>query len=315
MSDPDATVYLETSTYRGRFAPSPTGPLHLGSLVTAIASYLEARRHGGQWLVRIEDLDPPREVAGAADDMLRTLEAFGLHWDGAVEYQSRRHDHYDHALERLQREGHLYACGCSRREIAAAARRGPAGPIYPGTCRKGVRLGRGLHALRVRTDETALTFHDRLQGPMRHNLEQEVGDFVLRRADGLYAYHLAVVVDDAAQGITDIVRGSDLLDSTPCHLHLQVLLQLATPSYLHLPAIVDARGVKLSKQTGAPAVCGGDPVPDLHRALALLGQAPPPDLARARLSELWAWALASWRPTAIPRRRALPAYPPDAAAR
>ncbi len=256
--------------------------------------------------MRIEDLDPPREVAGAADDILRTLEACGLYWDGEVEYQSRRHRHYEHALEGLRGAGLLYGCTCSRREISETAPAGPAGPIYPGTCRGRPVAGRSRRALRVRTDLTRpLAFQDRLQGPVRQDLQRDVGDFVLRRADGLYAYHLAVVVDDAAQGITEVVRGGDLLASTPRHLYLQDLLQLPTPSYLHLPVIVDAGGTKLSKQTGAPPVDTVDPVPALHRVLTLLGQRPPAALGRATIATLWDWASAHWRPAAIPRLRAV----------
>jgi glutamyl-Q tRNA(Asp) synthetase len=292
--------------YRGRFAPSPTGPLHFGSLLAALASCLEARHRGGQWLVRMEDIDPPREVAGAADLILRTLERYGFEWDGAVMFQSRRDEAYRVALDELRRTGALYACRCSRREtLEAAAAANLAPGIYPGTCRGAGHALAGAGALRVRTDGVTTTFTDRLQGPQRQDVEREVGDFVVRRADGLWAYQLAVVVDDAAQGITDIVRGSDLLDSTPRQLHLQHLLGLPTPGYLHLPVAVNAAGEQLSKQTYAPALPMDDPLPPLWQALAFLGQRPPAELLEGDIAALWRWAVAHWDARAIPVARAL----------
>lgn len=293
--------------YTGRFAPSPTGPLHFGSLLAALASCLEARRRGGQWLVRMEDIDPPREVAGAADLILRTLERYGFEWDGAVMFQSRRDEAYRAALEDLHRKGALYACRCSRREtLEAAAALSLAPGVYPGTCRGAGHALAGPGALRVRTDGAATAFADRLLGPQRQDVEREVGDFVVRRADGLWAYQLAVVVDDAAQGITDIVRGSDLLDSTPRQIHLQHLLGLPTPGYLHLPVAVNAAGEKLSKQTYAPALPMDDPLPPLWQALAFLGQRPPAELLEGDIAALWQWAVAHWDARAIPATRALP---------
>jgi glutamyl-Q tRNA(Asp) synthetase len=293
--------------YRGRFAPSPTGPLHFGSLLAALASYLEARHQGGRWLVRMEDIDPPREVAGAADLILRTLERYGFEWDGPVLYQSRRDEAYRAALEALQRSGALYTCRCSRREaLEAAAAAGLAPGVYAGTCRAAGHAVDGPGALRVRTDGAVIEFHDRLQGHQRQALECEAGDFVVRRADGLWAYQLAVVVDDAAQGITDIVRGSDLLDSTPRQLHLQRLLGLPTPGYLHLPVAVNAAGEKLSKQTYAPALPMDNPLPSLWQALAFLGQQPPAELLEGDLEALWHWAVGHWCSSAIPAARALP---------
>jgi glutamyl-Q tRNA(Asp) synthetase len=292
--------------YRGRFAPSPTGPLHFGSLVTAVGSFLEARRHGGLWLVRIEDLDPPREVPGASAEILRTLEAYGLHWDGPVLYQSTRAAVYEEALDQLFRSAALYPCGCSRREVLSAGRVHEGAVIYPGTCREGLPPGRKPLSLRVRTHAACIGFRDHIQGHRVQVLEEEVGDFVLRRADGLYAYQLAVVVDDAAQGITHVVRGSDLLDSTPRQIHLQRLLGAPTPDYAHLPIAVNARGEKLSKQTGAKGLSCADPVPVLWRVLTFLDQDPPSELQRASLSELWSWALAHWRPARIPGCRTKP---------
>jgi len=293
--------------YRGRFAPSPTGPLHFGSLLAALASCLEARRQGGQWLVRMEDIDPPREVAGAADLILRTLERYGFEWDGEVMYQSRREAAYLAALEELRRSGVLYACRCSRREALEAAAAAHLAPgVYAGACRTAGHVIDGPGALRVRTDGRVIEFSDRLQGAQRQNLEREVGDFVVRRADGLWAYQLAVVADDAAQGITDIVRGSDLLESTPRQLHLQRLLGLPTPTYLHLPVAVNAAGEKLSKQTHAPALDLEQPLPTLYDALVVLGQNPPPELLQGDLSSLWHWALRHWDPAGLPRRLTLP---------
>lgn len=291
--------------YRGRFAPSPTGPLHFGSLVAAVGSFLEARSRGGEWLVRIEDLDPPREPAGAADDILRTLEAFGLHWDSAVLYQSRRHAAYEAALSRLRTRGVLYPCACTRREIADSALTGVDGPVYPGTCRNGVAAGREGRALRVRTDDSAIAFDDRVQGCIESRLERDVGDFILRRADGLYAYQLAVVVDDAEQGVTEVVRGADLLGSTARQIHLQRLLALPTPVYAHLPIAVDAEGAKLSKQTGAEPVSVAHASECWWDALRFLGQEPPAGLLTEPAFVIRDWAIAHWAPTAVPRTPAM----------
>lgn len=284
-------------SYIGRFAPSPTGPLHLGSLIAAVGSFLEARSRGGRWLVRIEDLDPPREVPGAADQILRQLEAYGLHWDDEVVYQSRRESHYLDALAALRRGGRAYDCGCSRREIAEAGLEGMDGPVYPGTCRGGLPDGREARTVRLLTDDRIVAFRDRVQGPIRQRLESAVGDFVIRRADGLFAYQLAVVVDDAAQGITEVVRGADLLASTPRQVFIQGLLGLPTPSYLHLPMAIGTDGQKLSKQTQAPALPLEDPLPPLREALRFLGQPSPPT---DRLAEFWASAIAHWDPRRIP---------------
>ena len=298
---------MRTEVYRGRFAPSPTGPLHFGSLVAAVGSFLQARRAGGEWLVRMEDIDPPREMPGAADLILRTLEAHGLEWDGAVLYQSTRSDAYDYMLDQLLRTDAVYRCTCSRKEAATAAVRAGLPPgIYPGTCRLGASARRRRYSLRVRTEGQSVTFEDVLQGRIVHQLDREVGDFVVRRADGLYAYQLAVVADDAEQGITEVVRGSDLLDSTTRQIHLQHLLSLPTPVYMHLPVAVNAHGEKLSKQTGAPALDPQDPQPALFQALRFLGQTPPPELRTAALPELWDWAIAHWRGDRIPKRRAAP---------
>ena len=288
---------------RGRFAPSPTGPLHFGSLVAAVGSYLSARSQGGEWLVRMEDLDPPREVKGAADDILRTLEAYGFEWHGAVMYQSRRRDAYEAALETLQRSGALYPCGCTRKEIADSSIAGIEGLVYPGTCRGGLAAGRSARALRVRTDHAVIDFEDRAQGRQHVALEREIGDFVARRADGFYAYQLAVVVDDAEQGITEIVRGADLLTSTACQIYLQQLLGLPTPGYLHVPAAVNDQGEKLSKQTFAKPLPRAKPVAVLRQTLNFLGQDSLPDAGESSLASFWAAAMAAWDENRIPRLR------------
>ncbi|HHJ15759.1 MAG TPA: tRNA glutamyl-Q(34) synthetase GluQRS [Gammaproteobacteria bacterium] len=284
---------------RGRFAPSPTGPLHFGSLLAAVGSFLDARARHGSWLVRMEDLDPPREMPGAADDILRTLEAFGLHWDGEVMYQSRRHAAYRAALDELERAQHLYPCGCSRREIQAQAVAGkPA--IYPGTCRNGLPPGRVARAVRIRVPDIDIHFEDRVQGRTGLNLAEQSGDFILRRADGQFAYHLAVVIDDAAQDITDIVRGADLLDCTAPQIFLQQALGYSTPRYLHLPVVVNAQGEKLSKQTHAPPVSAEHAIATLGRVLQRLGQALPD---AGTLDDFWRQAIHNWQVTRIPRSR------------
>jgi glutamyl-Q tRNA(Asp) synthetase len=299
--------------YRGRFAPSPTGPLHFGSLVAAVGSYLEARTRGGDWLVRMEDLDRPREVAGAADEILRTLEALGFEWDEPVLYQSRRDFAYGEALSKLKRAGAVFPCACTRREIEdsasafGGAKGGERDLVYPGTCREGLPPGREGRAIRVRVDDATIVFDDALQGRVEHSLARECGDFVVKRADGLYAYQLAVVVDDAEQEITDVVRGADLLDSTPRQIHLQRLLGLPMPKYMHLPVAVSAHGEKLSKQTLAAAVDAAKGAHALSDALAFLGNPPPPKLRNARAADVWAWAIEHWDAARIPRKKALPA--------
>lgn len=293
--------------YRGRFAPSPSGPLHFGSLVAAVGSYLEARSRGGQWLVRMEDPDPPRVVPGAAEEILRALEACRLLWDGAVVHQSWRSDAYHSALHRLRARGLVYPCACSRREIADSAVMGIEGYVYSGVCRGGLSPGKRARAQRVDTRGARIVFDDAVQGRIVHDLENEVGDFVLYRADRVYAYQLAVVIDDAEQNITDVVRGADLLASTPRQVHLQRLLGLATPRYVHLPVAVNEAGEKLSKQTLAAPFDPARPVPALVSALDFLGQSPPAGLRRASLPALWDWALANWDLERVPRVRTAPA--------
>ena len=286
--------------YVGRFAPSPTGPLHFGSLVAALASWLDARAVHGRWLVRIEDLDAPRVQPGAADAILRTLDRLGLGWDGPVLFQSKRASIYQRALSSLEKK--TYWCGCTRREIADSALglATDGAQIYPGTCRAGLAPGKSPRALRLRTTGEEISYTDRVQGPQGQRLDREIGDFVLARAGGQFAYQLAVVVDDAEQGVTDVVRGADLLDSTPRQIALQRLLAYATPRYLHVPAAVNAAGEKLSKQTGARAIEPKHREETLRRVLAFLGQAETDDLAQAARD---------WNPALIPARRALAAGP------
>jgi glutamyl-Q tRNA(Asp) synthetase len=294
------------SRYRGRFAPSPTGPLHFGSLVAAVGSYLDARSRGGEWWLRIDDLDPPRVAPGASDDILRTLEACGMHWDGEVVHQSARSGGYHAALHLLRQQKKVYPCACSRREIADSAIAGIEGYVYPGTCRDGLPAGKKARVLRLDTRRVRIEFDDGVQGRIAQDLEAEIGDFLVYRADGVYAYHLAAAVDDAEQGISDVVRGADLLESTPRQIYLQRLLGLPAPRYAHLPVAVDARGEKLSKQTLAPPVDRSRPAPLLAAALEFLGQGPPADLAHADLDALWRWAIANWRLDRVPRERTLP---------
>jgi glutamyl-Q tRNA(Asp) synthetase len=283
--------------YVGRFAPSPSGRLHAGSLVAAMASYLDAKAHHGSWLVRIEDVDEGRSAAGAAESILALLVQLGMQWDGEVVWQSRRKQLYQAAYERLA--GHTYPCGCNRREIAdSRLGTGPDGAaIYPGTCRHGLPEGRTMRSLRVRVPDAGadeVDFDDRIAGHVVQHLAGDSGDFVLKRADGFWAYQLAVVVDDAEQGVTDVVRGADLLDSTPRQIYLQRLLGVPTPRYLHVPVVRNADGEKLSKQTGAVALAPsgeGEVLAVLLQAAAALGL----DVTQAAsLPAFWQAATAAW---------------------
>ncbi len=273
--------------------------------MAAVGSFADAQTAGGEWLVRMEDLDRPREVPGAADDILRTLEAFGLHWDGPVFYQSRRTEAYAAAIEQLEALELVYPCGCTRREIGLGGLPGAEGPVYPGTCRQGLPPGREPRSLRLRADGPEISFVDRIHGPQRQDVARAVGDFVLRRADRLHAYQLAVVVDDAAQGITDVVRGADLLLSTSRQLRLQAHLGLPQPTYAHLPLVLDTNGRKLSKSRADVPVSAADPLPALLRAWAVLGQVLPPE-PPGQVSAFWNWALAHWDLRRVPARNCLP---------
>ncbi len=284
----------------GRFAPSPTGPLHFGSLVAAVGSYCIARRSGGLWRVRIEDLDQPRVVPGAAEEILDVLERLGFEWDGEVLYQSRRTGRYEEVLSDLERKGLVFACGCSRKEILASAPHpGEEGPVYPGTCRQGLSPGRPPRALRLRVPKGAVAFCDGVFGPVEQCLATRVGDFVLRRADGLFAYQLAVVVDDADSGVNQVVRGEDLLGSTPRQIYLHSCLDLPVPHYIHLPLALDSLGEKISKRHGDygpldPSV--------LWHALCFLGQKVPAELKGAPGAEVLAWGGMHFELCAVPAR-------------
>ena len=297
-------------SYTGRFAPSPTGPLHAGSLVAALASWLDARAHGGAWLVRMEDVDTPRCVPGADRLILQQLADCGLVSDGPVLWQSQRGPAYQQALDKLIAEQHAYPCACSRKDIAAALanahkpRHGEL--VYPGTCRPehGGLRGRTARAWRffIPSDQAPVHWHDRRLGTQQQDVARDVGDFVLKRADGLWAYQLAVVVDDAAQGVTHVVRGEDLADNTPRQMLLQTALGLPTPCYLHTPLVLAADGQKLSKQTGAAALDLSDPLAALNRAAQALGLPPAegtPQAALATWTAAWpsAWRLAPATPT------------------
>lgn len=290
---------MNTPRYIGRFAPTPSGFLHFGSLVAALASWLDARAVGGQWLLRMEDIDPPREAPGAQAAILRTLENYGLHWDGAVVYQSQRHDAYAAVVQRLFQEGLAYACTCSRKQLEGY------NGIYPGLCRN---LGHAQEdaAIRLRVPELSYHFTDRLQGRFEQHLGREVGDFVIRRRDGLYAYQLAVVLDDAWQGVTDIVRGADLLDNTPRQLYLQELLGLSQPRYLHVPLITQPDGHKLGKSYRSAPLPADQATPLLLRALRALGQPVEAGMALGTPSEVLAHAAQHWNTDALPRRLSVP---------
>ena len=314
---------IESTKYVGRFAPSPTGSLHFGSLVAAVASYCDAKTNNGKWLVRMEDLDKPREVAGAADDILRTLEAFGLEWDSEIVHQSQRSDIYETYLTNLTRKGFIYRCTCSRKEIAdSSTATGIDGAIYPKTCFKksqvlstrensasASRIDTGSWRINV-DDAQNIHFEDAIQGEVSQHIQTDIGDFILKRKDGLFAYQLAVVIDDAVQGITHIVRGADLLDSTPRQIYLQQLLGFATPNYAHIPVVVNEQNEKLSKQTLAKALSPSTAPPQaapmlLFEALCFLGQNPPPEMQNATLAETWRWAIANWQLESVPKSRSL----------
>jgi glutamyl-Q tRNA(Asp) synthetase len=274
------------TVYRGRFAPSPTGPLHFGSLATALGSFLDARANGGEWLVRIEDIDPPREQPGAADTILSQLLAHGLQWNGEVCYQSTRMGSYCDALKQLATHDLSYRCVCTRRQV------GP-GP-YPGTCREQQVGAERSHSIRVRTVPKPTSFDDQLRGETVERIAQVHGDYIVRRSDNLIAYNLAVAFDDAEQQISDVVRGADLLETTARQIHVQQLLKLRSPRYSHLPVATDAMGNKLSKHNHAPPVQNADAGPNLVKALAFLGQLPPPELACEPVATIVQWGIDNW---------------------
>lgn len=309
MTDPSphaSKLAPRSCLYRGRFAPSPTGPLHFGSLIAATGSYLQAKKQQGEWLVRIDDIDPPREVAGASDAILTTLEHFGFEWDGPVIYQSTRHAVYQDALDALQTKGMVYPCACTRKIIAKAQAMSVNKKIYPGTCRKGLSRGQSGRMLRINTQGIVIQFDDRLQAHCKYKLETEVGDYIVLRADGLFSYQLATSIDDAEQGITEVVRGYDLLDSTPCQLHIQQSLGLVSPDYCHLPIVLNEQGQKLCKQHHAPALDAGQASALIWQALTFLGQKVPKELRNETLNTLWEWAIVNWQTDKIPKQQTTP---------
>lgn len=289
---------MNTGAYVGRFAPTPSGYLHFGSLVAALASYLDARAVGGRWLLRMEDIDPPREVPGAQAGILQTLESYGFEWDGQLVRQSERHEQYAACVENLFNQGLAYACTCSRKQLEGYH------GIYPGFCQNAGHP-RADAAIRLRVPQLQYAFTDRVQGEFSQHLGNDVGDFVIQRRDALYAYQLAVVLDDAWQGITDVVRGADLLDSTPRQLYLQELLGFSQPRYLHIPLITQPDGNKLGKSYRSPPLQAEQASALLAKALRTLGQDMPNELNNAEPKELLAWATAHWDASKIPRTATL----------
>jgi len=290
------------TNYRGRFAPSPSGPLHKGSLVAAVASYLEAKKHNGQWLIRMEDVDESRNAKGAADEILRSLEAYGFEWDGEVFYQTQRKQAYSDALQQLNDQKLIYPCTCSRKDLKTLAdsgqlKSGPLGYIYPGICidKTFETNSTKNYSTRIKTTTTTISFEDSLQGNYSQQLDTESGDFIIQRRDGLFAYQLAVVVDDAFQNITHVVRGIDLIDSTPRQIYLQQCLNLPPLKYTHLPVILNSRGEKLSKQTGAEGIGTTANIPLILECLDFLGQTPPAELKTETLPTVWEWARTHWQ--------------------
>ncbi|KLV06258.1 glutamyl-tRNA synthetase [Photobacterium aquae] len=284
--------------YIGRFAPSPSGPLHFGSLVAALGSYLQARSQQGQWLVRMEDLDPPREMPGAADDILRTLEAYGLHWDGTVIYQSQRHPVYQGQIDTWLSQGQAYYCRCSRKQIKEA------GGFYPGTCRD-QQLPAADSAIRLRMTQPVTAFTDQLHGQIAIPRALAEEDFIIRRRDGLFAYNLAVVLDDIEQGVTEVVRGADLIEPTGRQISLYRQLGQQEVSYVHLPLAVTTNGNKLSKQNHAPAIDKQHPKPALLAAMRFLGMRPDDDLMASSLAEILRWGGENWQLEKLPKTTAI----------
>lgn len=281
---------LQKNTYTGRFAPSPTGQLHFGSLLAAVASFLQARHADGRWLIRMEDIDPPREVPGSAATIIQDLDRLGLRSDRPVLYQGQRTEAYQTAVDTLLRDGKAFACACSRKDLPSSGR-------YPGTCRKGLAKGKAPRTVRLSVDSKPIEFTDLVQGNISENLEAKVGDFVIWRADDLPAYQLAVVIDDEYQGITEVVRGADLLDSTARQIHLQRCLGLSTPFYAHIPLAMHSDGRKLGKRYGSDPVVSVSAAQAVTLALKFLGQSPPPGMD---LEDLWRWAIAHWCLAAVP---------------
>ncbi|MGR9087038.1 MAG: tRNA glutamyl-Q(34) synthetase GluQRS [Gammaproteobacteria bacterium] len=291
--------------YIGRFAPSPTGPLHLGSLFTALASFLQARARQGKWLLRIDDLDTPRNAPGSIDSILTALDTLGLYWDDEVDYQSRHVPEYEYLLDKLLRDGLIYPCTCTRKSLSKLRSGSAAEGVYPGICKNRHPSPVSRFSLRIKTDDRIIAFDDQLQGSIAHGLAEQHGDFIVKRRDGIIAYQFAVVVDDARQHVSHVVRGFDLLRETPKQIFLQDVLSVARPGHMHVPVIVDQEGLKLSKQTLAAAVELNSPETVLHRLLVLLGQNPPFELHLAPAPELIDWAITHWNPAALKNLRAI----------
>ncbi len=287
---------MPSDNYKGRFAPSPTGPVHYGTLVAAVASYLQAKKNHGEWFVRIDDVDTLRIVDGADSDILRTLEHFGFEWDGEVVYQTQQIDNYQQTLEKLISQSLVFPCTCSRKQLAKTDSN-----IYPGICRHRPLAAGEEHALRILSQDFDIEFDDIIMGKQSQNIAHQCGDFIIKRRDGLFAYQLAIVVDDARQGITEVVRGADLLDSTPRQIYLQRLLNYPTPQYCHLPLAVDDLGNKISKSGGAKKVETKNKEKSLISSLHFLGQNPPDDLAKSNINNIWSWAIKNWNVKRVPK--------------
>ncbi|NOR42605.1 MAG: tRNA glutamyl-Q(34) synthetase GluQRS [Gammaproteobacteria bacterium] len=286
---------MPSDNYKGRFAPSPTGPVHYGTLVAAVGSYLQARKNNGEWFVRMDDVDTLRIVDGADSDILHTLDHFGFKWDGEVTYQTQQVDSYQQALEKLVSQSLVFPCTCSRKILAKTDSK-----IYPGTCRHRALAENEEHALRILSQNFDIKFDDVVMGKRSQNIERQCGDFIIKRRDGLFAYQLAIVVDDAIQGITEVVRGADLLDSTPRQIYLQRLLNYPTPRYCHLPLAIDDLGNKISKSGGAAKVETNDREKLLISSLNFLGQKAPDDLVKSNINDIWSWAIKNWNVKYVP---------------
>lgn len=286
---------MPSDNYKGRFAPSPTGPVHYGTLVAAVGSYLQARKNNGEWFVRMDDVDTLRIVDGADSDILHTLDHFGFKWDGEVTYQTQQVDSYQQALEKLVSQSLVFPCTCSRKILAKTDSK-----IYPGTCRHRALAENEEHALRILSQNFDIKFDDVVMGKQSQNIERQCGDFIIKRRDGLFAYQLAIVVDDAIQGITEVVRGADLLDSTPRQIYLQRLLNYPTPRYCHLPLAIDDLGNKISKSGGAAKVETNDREKLLISSLNFLGQKALDDLVKSNINDIWSWAIKNWNVKYVP---------------
>ena len=287
-----------TPTYKGRFAPSPTGPVHYGTLIAAVGSYLQAKSNKGRWFLRMDDIDLTRKVEGADTQIIKTLEAFGFEWHDKIIYQSRQIKHYEQAIEQLIEQSLVFPCLCSRKQIAESGT-----GIYPGTCRERHYPEKKQHALRILAKNNDIEFIDKVMGKQSQNIARDCGDFIVKRRDGLFAYQLAIVVDDARQNITEIVRGADLVDSTPRQIYLQQLLHYPTPGYCHLPLVVDAAGNKISKSEGAAKINIKSKEKQLVNALRFLGQNPAEDLAKSSINDIWLWAIKHWKINSVPTNK------------